>query len=495
MASADLADKLICSICLKIYKDPIRLICGHNFCRECVDDVLDTLERSEAYSCPECTVEFQERLVLPKIQPLNEDNEIFCTDCTWSPLPAVISCLNCEASLCANHLRVHGKSEEHVFTKLNFTCSSPKKTFRSEDVASLCVTCSPSEEHQSHQVEPLTEASDKKTGKLRGVLEKLTKNRQTTEERVEDLRKYLRGAQENASGVTERVVALFRDTRRKLDGLENKILKDISNQEAQSRASVCDLIHELEIKIDKLSRDIQDMEELCTMTEPLPVLQRWESAKNDIGDIEDVLSHDWSDLDVGLISVTLHTALSDIVTSVKRAFYVQQTQDIVLNVNTASNDIHISGDLKSASGSEFMQNRPKLPERFQYNQVLSTGNFSSGRHFLEVGTGHTGNWRLGLASPEIARKGYHALIGHSNKSWGLCRYLNQYFVIHDRKVIPVPHKPSSQRLGIFLDYEAGRIGFYELCDPIRHLYTYVATFNEALHVIIGVYTGWVRIRS
>ncbi|XP_069610961.1 E3 ubiquitin-protein ligase TRIM39-like [Ranitomeya imitator] len=497
MASADLADTLICSACLAICKEPIRLRCGHKFCQECMD-VQNTLEESGDHICPECSVEFPEQQPSPKTQPVSEDDDIFSTDCTFSPLQAAISCLTCEASLCDNHLRGDSMSEEHVFTKLNFTCSSPKNAlthYCSEDESCICVICSGAEEYEGHQVEPLMEASDKMKENLRNVLEKLSKKKKAAEVRVEDLQKYLTEAQEKAFGLSESVVALFRDIRRQLDALEHKALKDISNQEEQVRTSVCNLIHELEIKISNLSRDIKDMEELGTMTEPLPVFHRWESVKHDLGGVEELLNHDRCDLDVGLISATLHTALSDIVTSRKMGFYVEQTPDIVLDLNTASDDIYITGDLKSASGSESKQNRPKIPERFQYNQVLSARSFSSGRHFLEVETCPTGNWRLGITYPSIARKGYHSLVGHSDKSWGLCRYLNQYFVIHYRRVIPVPHKPSSQRVGIYLDYEAGQIRFYELCDPIRHLYTYTTTFNEGLHLILGVYTGWVRIRS
>ncbi|XP_069808016.1 E3 ubiquitin-protein ligase TRIM39-like [Dendropsophus ebraccatus] len=440
-------------------------------------------------AAPLCTAKRQEDPVLPKKLLVSGGDGTFCTDCTLSPLPAVISCLNCEASLCDNHLRVHSKSEEHVFIKLDLTGNTHKAftCYGSEDTACIHVT-HPHSEDQGLQVEPMAEASD-------NILEKLNRDKKATEERIEDLQKYLRAAQEKASVMAEKVVALFRNTRRKLDALEHKILSNISNQQKQAITSVCHVIHELEMKIAELSRDIKDIEELYTITQPLPNLQRWKSVRNDTGNIKVIHDEDKTDLDIGLISTTLHTGLMDIVTNVKRAFYVQQTPDIVLNMNTASNDLHITADLKSASVSEFKQNRPKLPERFQYNQVIGIRSFCSGRHFLEVETCPAGNWRLGMSYPSIARKGYYSLIGHSNKSWGLCRYLNQYFVIHDRHFIPVGYKPSSQRLGIFLDYEAGRISFYELCDPIRHLYTYTSTFTEALYLILGVYTGWLRIRN
>ncbi|XP_075034395.1 nuclear factor 7, ovary-like [Mixophyes fleayi] len=489
---ADLKEDLICLLCLNICKDPVHLNCGHNFCWVCIGDVLDTQEKAGIYTCPECKAEIQKYPVRQRNYSLCD--KIFCTYCISSPVLAVISCLHCEAYLCDNHLRVHNKSEEHVLTKLNFTCSKNVHINYCSGDAACCL----SEEHETHQGEQLNKASQEKKEKLRNVLEKLTTKREETEKRVQGLQQRKRKVQEKASGVTERVTGLFIDTRTQLDDLEKRILNDISRQEEQISLLVSDLIQRLEITKDELCRKMRYIEELCNTTNPLSVLQGWKSIKNDFLETDkdhnkDSETNAVKDLDEGLISVTLHTALSEIISSVKRGFYVQQTPDIVLDENTASNDICVSGDLKSASGSAIKQNRPKTAERFQYTQVLSTRSFSSGRHYWELETCETGNWRVGMSYTSIARKGYPSLIGYSSKSWCLCRYFNLYFVIHDRKVIPIPHKPLCQRLGIYLDYETGQLCFYEVCDPVRHLYTYTATFIEPLHVVFSVFTGWVRI--
>ncbi|XP_075188218.1 E3 ubiquitin/ISG15 ligase TRIM25-like [Anomaloglossus baeobatrachus] len=206
MASADLSDELLCSICLSIFKDPVTLKCGHNFCRVCIDLVLDTQDKFGLYSCPACRGEFQERPALIRninlhnvaecfLPEQEEINGICCTYCVDSPVPAVRSCLLCEASLCEKHLRVHNKSPEHILSDPSTSlekrkCSVHKKILEyycTEDAACICVSCSLTGEHRGHRVEMLDEASEKKKEKLRNVLQKLTTKREKTEERVQSL--------------------------------------------------------------------------------------------------------------------------------------------------------------------------------------------------------------------------------------------------------------------------------------------------------------------
>ncbi|XP_063819282.1 E3 ubiquitin-protein ligase TRIM39-like [Pseudophryne corroboree] len=502
MASADLKENLICSICLDVCTDPIVLSCGHNFCWACIPNVLDTQEGSGISTCPDCRADIQEYPALERGHSLCDRTDILCAYCIHSPVPAVIACLHCKAYLCENHLGVHNKSEEHVLPEPNVLCCKKKIVMNNSlgDATCVSVACSLSEEHEAPQGEKLNKASEERGKKLRNVLAKLSAKREETEERVQSLQERRREVQEKAAIVTERVAGLFTDTRAQLDDLEKRVLSNISRQEEQISLSFSDLIRQLEIKKDELCRKMSLIEELCNMTDPMTIFQGWKSVKDDFAETERGRNKDTElnaikGLDEGLISVTLHTALSSIVTCVKRGFYVQQAPDIVLNENTASNDICLSDDLKSATGSAINQNRPNTAERFQYTQVVSSRSFSSGHYYWELETCETGHWRVGVSYPSIARKGYHSVIGYNTKSWGLCRYFNLYFVIHDRKVIPVLQKPLCQRLGIYLDYDAGHLCFYELCHPIRHLHTFTATFIEPLHLALSVYAGWVRISS
>ncbi|XP_056373767.1 E3 ubiquitin-protein ligase TRIM41-like [Hyla sarda] len=520
MASAGLREELECSICLNLYTDPVTLRCGHNFCRVCIDQVLNTQDGSGVYSCPECRGEFQDRPALQKNITLcnvvetflsallgQEVTGICCTYCVDSPVPAVKSCLMCEASLCDKHLKVHSKGPEHVLTEPrtsleNRKCSIHRRILEyycTEDNACICVSCYVIGEHNGHKIESLDEAFEKKKENLSKVLQKLITKRKKTEERVQSLVEHWRKAQEKASGEAERVTALFRDIRRRVDNLEKRILSEISRQEEKMSRSLSNIIQKLEIKKNELSRKMRDIEELCNMTDPLTVLQGPDTGDlcdpEEGGGDEDIGGHDGGDRGVKWISHTLHT-LSDIIRDVNVTFYMQDPIDPILDVNTAANNVHIPDDLEIASRTLINQNRPETAERFQENQVMGICSFNSGQHYWDVEISGSGLWRVGMCYPSIDRRGNQSVIGNNKKSWCLCGgrqvYNNQCSVIHDGKVILLPHQISSDRFRIYLDYEAGRLSFYELCDPIRHLHTFTTTFTEPLHAALCVYRGCLK---
>ncbi|XP_075434156.1 E3 ubiquitin/ISG15 ligase TRIM25-like [Ascaphus truei] len=528
MASADLREELNCPICLSIYTQPVTLRCGHNFCQACIGSVWDSQEGSGLYTCPECRAEFQGRPALQRnlklcniaecflsTQPEQEEAVIFCTYCVSSSVPAAKTCLQCEVSMCDIHLKRHNKVVEHVLTEpttslKNRKCSVHKeilKYYCTEDAVCICVSCCLVGEHRGHQVESLSEASEKKKEKLRHVLEKLTSVREETEKRAQSLQGQKRQVQDKAAGVTDRVTALIRDIRAQLEVLEKRVLSEITRWEEQVSLPVSDLIQQREIKKDELSRKMLHIEELCNITDPLTVLHGRESDNADFCDAEEGDNEDRErednkvpavgDLDEVLIPLTLQR-LADIVTDLKAksGFCVQEASGILLDVNTAANNVSVSGDLKTASCSERNQLRPNTPERFENHQVLSTRNFSSGQHYWEVEISESGVRRVGISYPSIVREGRQARIGENKKSWCLYMCDNNHAVRHDSTHTRIYPESPSQRLGIYLDYEAGRLSFYQLCDPIRHLHTVTATFTEPLHAAFCVCKkGWVRIRS
>ncbi|CAH2301725.1 E3 ubiquitin ISG15 ligase TRIM25-like [Pelobates cultripes] len=556
MASADLRDELTCSVCLNIYTEPVTLPCGHSFCRVCIENVLDTRE-VRGYSCPEC------RFILRKKPELKRNHRLCnivksfrftkqtgikigipCSYCIHSPVPAAKTCLHCEASLCEAHLKVHSQSAEHILTEPttsleNRKCSVHKeilKYYCSDDATCVCVSCRLDGDHRGHQVQTLNEASEKKKEKLRNILQKLTSKREEAEKRVHNLQELKREVQKKAAGVTEEVTALIRGIKKQLEAVEKRVLSEISRHEMQVSLQVSDLIRQLEIKKKDLSRKMGHIEELCNMTDPLTVLQGRKSDRVDYCDTEEGDNEHRErddkkvcavgDLDLGLISVTLHSGLAGIVTGVKRQSQVpanilqgvntssnmlldvntasdmllgiNTVSDMLLDVNTAANNVTVSGDMKTVSLSEVIQSRPETPERFQSDHVLSARSFSSGRHYWELESSESGGWTLGMAYRSIDREGWQSQPGYNSKYWGLERswLIDDYNVRYDSKgTFRLCHRLSSRRLGIFLDYEAGRLSFYELCDPIRHLHTFTATFTEPLHALFGVYENntWLRI--
>uniref|UniRef100_A0A8C5QK60 Uncharacterized protein n=1 Tax=Leptobrachium leishanense TaxID=445787 RepID=A0A8C5QK60_9ANUR len=266
-------EELNCSVCLNIFSDPVMLSCGHNFCRVCIGNVLDTQGRSGLYTCPECRAEFTER---PGAQPICPDRK------------------------CSVHKRF-----------LEYYCS--------EDAVCICVSCRLDGEHRGHHVDTLSEASEKKKEKLTHVLEELTSKRRETQKKVQSLGDRSREAHNKAAEVTERIKALFRDIRTQLDFLEKRVLVEVSWQNVQALLSVSDLILQLESQRDELSKKMRHVEELRNFADPLTFLRGPDAedsaAKSEKGDEQE---RDVKDLDEVQIMWTLRSSIADILTKINR---------------------------------------------------------------------------------------------------------------------------------------------------------------------------------
>ncbi|XP_029456338.1 E3 ubiquitin/ISG15 ligase TRIM25-like isoform X2 [Rhinatrema bivittatum] len=123
-------DRLLCSICLDVFQDPVSLICGHNFCQTCINDHWFKKQHWSRYQCPMCRKEFSSKPYPEKNALLGDIAEEFRraqrsaipppllpTDvpCDWCPAAAqrkaVKSCLRCLASFCQAHLQPHRQAE------------------------------------------------------------------------------------------------------------------------------------------------------------------------------------------------------------------------------------------------------------------------------------------------------------------------------------------------------------------------------------------------
>ncbi|XP_073480911.1 E3 ubiquitin/ISG15 ligase TRIM25-like [Aquarana catesbeiana] len=527
MAFSDARKELDCSICLNIYTNPVTLRCGHNFCRDCIEHVLDTQEGSGIYCCPECRGEFQERPELVRNTTLRnivesvrstepekteeKNQKQICTYCIHSPIPAVKSCLMCEASLCDDHLRVHNKSSQHVLSDLNTPqknrkCSVHEKILEyycTEDSACLCGSCRLHGDHQEHHVEALEKASEKRKENLTDALQKLVKKREEMEESIKSLQKYKRKVQDSIDGVTKRVTNLFRDIRRQLDILEKGVHIEIARKADIVSFPILGLIEDLEIKKAELSRKMHHIEGICNTADPLSVLQ--ESDKGDLcytedGDEEDKerrdkLLHGGGSLTATEILPILHKGLFDIITGVNKWINIPEPADITLDEDTAHNCLYISDDRKTARKVVENLNRSQSSERFRGSsecQVLSSECFSSGRHYWDVDVGGSSDCRVGMCYSSIDRTSRHADIGDNSMSWCLEIKSNKLSVKHNYKSTTLACNSLINIVRINLDYKAGKIKFYELGIPIRHLHTFICAFTHSLYAALYVKEGCIK---
>ncbi|XP_068098348.1 E3 ubiquitin/ISG15 ligase TRIM25-like [Hyperolius riggenbachi] len=501
MAFANVSEEeLSCSICLNVYQDPVMLQCAHNFCSGCIGDVLDAQEGSGYYSCPQCRMEFAERPALHRNITLKNIAESLQPNIPEQEIRGILS------SLCEGHVKVHNKAAEHVLIEPttcleNRKCSAHKKILEyycNEDSVCICVSCRLDGEHKGHLVESINDASVKKRQKLKNNLDGLSSQKAQAKSHIQLLLDHENTMKEEATFVRQTIATLFIEIRGKLDALEQKILHETYLQEGLVSSSVSDLIKHLETEVDKFSKTIMKVEKLCSMTDPLNVLQEH-------GEDNDPIAEEHQELDGAATGVkpfhqeetfiTLLHGLSHIMSEVSIDMFAQTDTDIVLDRDTAGNTVTISEDLKTVSYAKQLNNYPENAARFINNQVLSKTVFSSGRHYWEVETGKTGICRMGVAYSSIDRRGDQRTIGKNRKSWCLRCSGNLLSVLHNNEEISVAAPACTPSFGVYLDYEAGRLSFYELCDPIRHIHTFTTTFTEPLHAAFLIYRSFARIKD
>ncbi|XP_009239751.3 butyrophilin subfamily 2 member A2 isoform X2 [Pongo pygmaeus] len=146
--------------------------------------------------------------------------------------------------------------------------------------------------------------------------------------------------------------------------------------------------------------------------------------------------------------------------------------DVVLDPDTAHPDLFLSEDRRSVRRRPFRhlgESMPDNPERFNSQPcVLGRESFASGKHYWEVEVENVIEWTVGVCRDSVERKGEVLLIPQ-NGFWTLEMHKSQYRAVSSPDRI-IPLKESLCRVGVFLDYEAGDVSFYNMRDR-SHIYT------------------------
>ncbi|XP_068522657.1 tripartite motif-containing protein 14 isoform X1 [Anas acuta] len=136
---------------------------------------------------------------------------------------------------------------------------------------------------------------------------------------------------------------------------------------------------------------------------------------------------------------------------------------------------------------------PCGPQRFdKLWQVLSRDGFLSGSHYWEVDLLQAGTgWWIGAAYPSIGRKGDSETcrLGWNRASWCIKRFDFEYWAFHKGERIPLTVEDDPDRVGVFLDYEAGILSFYNVTDGMAHLHTFRCKFTEPVYPALRLWEG------
>ncbi|XP_069490914.1 E3 ubiquitin-protein ligase TRIM39-like [Ambystoma mexicanum] len=434
-----LKEEATCSICLEYFKEPVLVDCGHNFCLSCITCCWKGLTSN--FPCPQC------REISPK-NNLRPNRQLANVVEIARNLPLHMMKVQ-ESNLC----------EEHDETL---------KLFCIDDKESICVICRESREHRRHAVLPITEAAQEFKEKLHRGLATLRLESQTIlglktkeenetkdlELKFESQRKVVMYAFQDMQNFLEEEKCLLLTS---LEKERTKCLKIVEKNLAEleeQHASLCKLIAEMEKKClqpdVELLKDVQSILNRCKKV-------KIQEPESDLQEREKNLQSFNADLR-NLILEFGERFPAEVELRWARSF----TVDVILDPGTAHPILILSEDMKNVRSGARNQKLPKNPSRFKYYPfVLGAECFTSGRHYWEVEVGQKTRWIVGVCSDSVSRTtkssltpkdGYWAMFLVHGKSYGA---LTTPPTRITPKVIP-------RVVGVYLDYEAGRLTFYDV---------------------------------
>ncbi|XP_074827435.1 E3 ubiquitin-protein ligase TRIM39-like [Natator depressus] len=442
-----LQEEVTCPVCLEYFTDPVTLECGHNFCRACIAQCWEGPDT--AASCPQCRETVQQRNLRPNRQLAN--------------VVEIAKRLSLQAAKGAGGDGVCERHQEAL------------KLFCEEDQTPICVICRESRAHRAHRVVPIEEAAQEYKVKLQGALGPLRKELEEALALTSEEKEKTTEWQRNVKNKREMIAGEFKKLHTLLREEEQLLLQSLEEEERETLQRLQENVTKLSQQSSSLQQLITEIEEKCQQ----PVAELLKDVKSTLSRSENVKLQEpeavCTDLkNVYKISLDMREAL--------KRFGV----DVTLDPDTANPDLILSEDRKRVRDGDTRQDLPDKPERFDPCVcVLGAEGFAGGRRYWEVEVGDKTRWDLGVCRESVSRKGEFT---HKDY-WRLILRDGEYSACTSPST-PLPVSVRPGRVGIFLDYEAGEVSFYNVTDG-SHLFTFTDTFSGTLRPYFypGLNTG------
>lgn len=424
-----------CPVCCDIFRDPVVLLCGHSFCKHCLQE---WWRQSALQSCPVC------KGLFPLEQP-----------------PHNLALRN----LCDN-LRQE-KSQRPKSGSKDLICSlhSEKlKLFCRDDRQLICVICRDSQKHKKHNCIPINEAAEPFRAQLSPkVMNLKTKQGSLKNEKLncDKMANHIKlQAQQTEKTIKEEFQKLYQFLR-----AEETARIDAVRIEAALKSEAMDIrivnltaeISSLTDKLKTLKIDIK-ADDMTFMLNVKSTLERSQfnlpDPKTPLGALLDEAKH------TGNLLFTVWKKMKDII----------KHTPVTLDPNTGGSLLSISEHMTRSTTMDKCQILPENPERLHADNVLGSEGFSRGKHSWDVEI--EGYWAVGVAGKENFHK----------KIWAIymcvCTDILRELTPEDYvKVVSEDSFPK--RVRVQLDYDHGILAFFDL-DRKKPVHTIKYTFTETV---------------
>ncbi|KAG5260574.1 hypothetical protein AALO_G00305290 [Alosa alosa] len=138
----------------------------------------------------------------------------------------------------------------------------------------------------------------------------------------------------------------------------------------------------------------------------------------------------------------------------------QYAVEMALDPDTADDHLTLSADGKQVVRENTRQHLPYSAKRFLYYAVQGTQGFSSGRSYYEVQVNVSRSWELGVVRESCNRRAVASGRNPNNGYWIIKRSGSSYRAGAAPSVL-LSLKEDPERVGVFVDYDAGLVSFYD----------------------------------
>ncbi|KAG5273783.1 hypothetical protein AALO_G00155460 [Alosa alosa] len=429
--------------------------------------------------------------------------------------PAVKTCLQCGASMCAEHLRIHLESPVFQGHPL-VPAVNDVSPWRCQDhqemnriycrpcAMCVCTVCTVIGSHRNHACISIKEAEKELRGKMKEEIKKLQEHEEAVLSRTDELLKKKQTFQEVLDEARANVRNQYQAMREALDLEEQQALRCVSKEEAGSLAGVEDQLSLLHDSLTTIQHSVGSLTKLADATGALrvqdqafimeysQVANRISGLSNPVEDLEALREVDRARLDClqGWTERRLDTVV--ISRPHRDPFRLMYGISPVLDPDSAHPKLLLSMENRRVTFSETPQPYPEREARFtSFPQVLASEALRGGRWYWEVDvTSDEGRWKVGVCEGQIGRKGQKdaSRLGFNGFSWCLLSEgKGKVEVLHDKATAAVcadaPH-----RVGVLLDFQEGSLSFFSVAEEgaLTLLYSYQHAFSQPLYPALAV---------
>uniref|UniRef100_A0A8D0A4R8 Uncharacterized protein n=1 Tax=Sander lucioperca TaxID=283035 RepID=A0A8D0A4R8_SANLU len=306
--------------------------------------------------------------------------------------------------------------------------------------------------------------------------------------KIQEIKHSVELSDEDADREISEGVQIFTALKGSVERSQAELIETIQEKQRMTKQPAEGIITELEQEISELQKRSTEVEQLLqsedhqhllqsfTFLNTAPPTKDWTEVNVRPPSYEGIVRRAVTQLEETL-SEQMKKLLSE--SDLKR---VQQYEvDVTLDPDTAHPDLIVPDDRKQDKHVTKPQNLPDNPKRFDTcGNVLAKQSFSSGRFYYEVQVKGKTAWTLGVVRESISRKGNIKLTPQKGHWTIVLRNDKEYKAAAGPGVL-LSLKSRPQKVGVFLDYEEGRVSFYDV-DAEALIYSFTGfSFTQKLY--------------